>query len=64
MYYQKKFAKAAQRRRFFAFTAAILLHFAIFAAISGDKDWKDFIPEFLTELVQGKESMKENLPRP
>lgn len=61
---QKKFAQAAQRRKYFAFFAAILLHAAIFAAISSNENLKKLIPDFIKELVQSKDNSMDNAPRP
>ncbi|MEZ4956137.1 MAG: hypothetical protein R2825_21440 [Saprospiraceae bacterium] len=61
---QKKFAQAAQRRKYFAFFAAVLLHVAIFAAISSNENLKKLIPDFIKEWVQSKDDTKDTTPRP
>ncbi len=64
MYQQQKFARAAQRRKYLSLTAAILLHLAVFAAIANPDALKEWLPDFLIELVQGENATVEELPRP
>ncbi len=46
-----KFERAARRRKYFAFWAAILLHVAVIAAISSQEDLMSLLPDFIKELI-------------
>ncbi len=59
-----KFERAARRRKYFAIFTAILLHAAIFAAISNDKELVELVPDFIKELVQSKDAPLDTTPRP
>ena len=59
MYQQQKFARAARRRKHLAVAVSLLLHLAVFAAISSDNDFvKEIVPDFVKELF-----LEEEVPR-
>ena len=66
MYYnQKKFAGAAQRRKYFAIALSVLLHLAAFAVISSDQSLEELMPAFIYELFDTMtESPGKEVPHP
>ena len=56
MYQNQKFENAARRRKYFAAVLAIILHIALFAAISNDnQSILDLFPDFIKELIDNPE---------
>ena len=61
---QKKFEIAEQRRKYAAVILSLLLHVFVIAMIASDQDWEELIPDFITELFDSPENIKEEIPVP
>lgn len=64
MYQNKKFEKTAQRRKYFAIMAALVLHLAVIAAVSSKTDLKELMPDFVKGIFAKNTSPQTDVPVP
>ena len=64
MYQNKKFRKAAIRRKYLAILATLVLHLAVFSMLTSSTDLKELLPGFIKELMVKEPESSQTTPVP